>query len=185
MIEDKGSPVDNSGTCARCGGHTKVSERPETFTYGDGPARADLTVDVPVHVCTSCGYQYTDDAADVIRHEAVCRHLGVMTPQEIFDIRKRTGLSQSDFSRLTGIGEASLSRWENASKIQNPAMDRYLYLLQFTDTLSRLKDRSSRVVRQGACVLQFAPKFRAFDPNPEEISVGRSWSLNSAMHASR
>ena len=76
-----------------------------------------------------------------MRHEAVCRHLGVLTPKEIIAIRKSYGMSRAVFARLTGIGEASLARWENGLLIQSPAYDRFLFLLTFPENLERLKSR--------------------------------------------
>ena len=54
----------------------------------------------------------------------------MLTPEEIRGIRKRLGLSRSALAKLTGIGEASLSRWESGIKIQTPGYDRYLRLLR-------------------------------------------------------
>ena len=53
----------------------------------------------------------------------------MLAPQQIRGIRERLGLSRSSLAKLTGIGEASLSRWENGIKIQTPGYDRYLRLL--------------------------------------------------------
>ena len=129
----------------------------ETFTYGDGAEAVKLTVSVPVRTCTSCGFQFTDDIAEEIRHEAVCRYLGLMSPREIQRVRKAYEMSRAEFARLTRIGEASLARWESGQLIQNPAYDQFLYLLSFPENLERLKSRkpgeqplSSRQQRRGA-----------------------------------
>jgi DNA-binding transcriptional regulator YiaG len=92
-----------------------------------------------VMTCNQCGFQFTDEVAEEARHEAVCRHLGVMTPKEIKEIRKSYGMSRAEFSHLTRIGEASLARWENGLLIQSPAYDQLLYLLTFPENLERLK----------------------------------------------
>jgi len=144
--------------CPACGDHNiRTTVETETFTYGDGAEAVDLTVHVPVRTCNSCGFQFTDDIAEVVRHEAVCRHLGVMSPKEIQGVRKAYGMSRADFARLTRIGEASLARWENGLLIQSPAYDQFLYLLRFPENLERLKSRrpgeqslSSRQLRRGA-----------------------------------
>jgi transcriptional regulator with XRE-family HTH domain len=36
-----------------------------------------------------------------------------MTPIDILNIRRRTGLSQEQFSRLMGVQQATVSYWEN------------------------------------------------------------------------
>jgi putative zinc finger/helix-turn-helix YgiT family protein len=144
--------------CPTCGGHNvHTTIETETFAYGDGPEAVGLTVRVPVRTCNNCGFQFTDDIAEEVRHEAVCRHLGMMSPKEIQRIRKTYGMSRADFARLTRIGEASLARWESGQLIQSPAYDRFLYLLNFPENLERLKSRkpdeqplSSRPHRRGA-----------------------------------
>jgi YgiT-type zinc finger domain-containing protein len=72
--------------CPTCGGHNvHTTIETETFAYGDGPEAVGLTVRVPVRTCNNCGFQFTDDIAEEVRHEAVCRHLGMMSPKEIPD----------------------------------------------------------------------------------------------------
>ena len=78
-----------------------------------------------------------------MRHEAVCNYLGVLTPEEITRIRKRTNMSQEDFSRETGIDEETLSRWERGHLIQNEVMDNLLYLLSQPENLEILRKRRS------------------------------------------
>jgi DNA-binding transcriptional regulator YiaG len=80
-------------------------------------------------ICTDCSLEYTDEAGERLRHEAICRHLGILSPAEIVAIRERYGLSRRQFAASTHIGLASLSRWESGEGTQNPAMDAYLRLL--------------------------------------------------------
>ena len=164
--------------CPACGDHNvRTTIETETFSYGDGPEAVELTARVPVWTCTSCGFQFTDDIAEESRHEAVCRHLGVMSPKEIQRIRKTYGMSRADFARLTRIGEASLARWESGQLIQSLAYDRFLYLLNFPENLERLKSRkpgeqplSSRQHRRGAGL-------RALQPTEEEFAAAASFEL--------
>lgn len=115
--------------CAECGNVVATSWHSHTFQYGSGASAAALTVRVPVRRCDDCDFDYLDDEGERIMHEAVCHHLGVLTPNGVRGIRERHGLSRAAFARITGIGEASLSRWENGIKVQTPANDRYLRLL--------------------------------------------------------
>lgn len=128
--------------CPECGEPNVVTAvEDDTFTYGHGADAVDLTARIPIRTCQACGCQFTDDTAEDIRHEAVCRHLQVMPPKEISDLRKAHGLTRSEFARLTRIGEASLARWENGHIIQNAANDQLLFLLQYPENLSRLRTR--------------------------------------------
>src|SRR5205807_353946 len=99
--------------------------------------------------------------------------------------RERFGPDQRDFAGLTGIGVATLSRWERGRLLQTRAMDRYLRLLdvlpqatQFLTTLQKPGQESTgfqlspeeeaaaaRAVHNGKGV----PKFRCLEPSEEEL----------------
>jgi putative zinc finger/helix-turn-helix YgiT family protein len=128
--------------CSMCGRRNVCTriER-EQFTYGEGSEAIELTAEVPVRHCSDCGFEFTDEVSEDKRHEAVCRHLGVLTPTEVVDIRKRYDLSRSEFARIARVGDASLARWENGLVIQNASIDQLLYLLTFPENLERLRYR--------------------------------------------
>ena len=119
-------------SCPNCG-HAPLREETITdrFTYQvDGEEPIDVEVrDVPIEVCPNCHERYFGPAAVRVQQAAVSRALGLLTPAEIQAIRERFGPTQADFARLTGIGEATISRWERGRMLPNPAMDRYLRLL--------------------------------------------------------
>jgi len=146
---DAGQAVEGRG-CPECGSEKiQTSIEADKFAYGTSPDAPQLTVRVPVRTCLDCGFQFTDEEAEDARHEAVCRHLGVLAPTEVRQIRKRYGLSRPEFATLTRLGEASLARWESGSLIQSGAHDRFLRLLGFRENVERLKDMSQALtVRQ-------------------------------------
>ena len=122
--------VDLDPSCPRCDEPSVVTYRHEHgFNYGSGETAVKLHVELPVRRCTACEFQFLDHEAERIKHDAVCRHLGVLTPSEVRRIREDRGLTRSAFAQLTGLGEATLNRWENGTVVQNPANDRYLRLL--------------------------------------------------------
>ena len=134
-------PSDTQGTvpCFDCGADTRKKWGEQTFTYGAGPDAAELRVTLPIHVCPSCGFECLDDEAETLKHEAVCAHLRLLSPKEIRGIRDAYNMSRADFSRLTGLGEATLNRWENGILIQNAANDRYLRLLKDANNVRVLR----------------------------------------------
>ena len=126
--------------CAMCGSSdVKTRQIKDYFEYGSGNSKVFLNAIISVHSCVKYSFEFTDNKADELRHEAVCRHLGLLTPREICDIRKN--ISKAEFSRQTGIGEASLSRWERGYLLQNAAMDNFLYLLGLPGNLEALRKR--------------------------------------------
>ena len=77
----------------------------------------------------------------------------MLTPWEIREIRKKHDLSRAAFAELTGLGAASLGRWETGALIQSLANDRYLRLLAAPGGLSALKGRDpTGPFRHGSCV---------------------------------
>jgi putative zinc finger/helix-turn-helix YgiT family protein len=152
--------------CPSCGSHDVASSNEsETFEYGEkNPVK--LTVELTVHSCGNCGMSYTTEDASDIRHNEVCRYLGVLSPTEIRSVRERHGLSQAQFAEITKLGKASLARWEGGQLIQTQANDNLLFLLTFSENLRRLQERTERkeaqaTKQQSGNVLPFRPKLRA------------------------
>jgi putative zinc finger/helix-turn-helix YgiT family protein len=123
-------PLGEIRTCDECGERTvRVSFHEQRFEYGDGANAVELSARVPVWECGHCGHAYTDGDAEDCRHEAVCRHLGVLSPKQIRAIRQKYNMSQAEFAKVTGCGLASVKRWETGALIQNLSADRLLRLI--------------------------------------------------------
>jgi len=131
-------PQNESIQCPVCEQYNvQTSIENDTFTYD----AVELTVSIPVRTCNDCGFRFTDEIAEEVEHEAICQYLGVMIPKEIGAIRKQ--LSWTEFSEITSLDEVSLARWENGELIQNPVIDKFLYLLKFPENLERLKIKNA------------------------------------------
>lgn len=122
--------------CEECGADAvRMSFKDERFVYGSGSEAVTLTARVPVWTCQECGEAYTDGTAEEIRHETVCRYLGVLSPKEVRAIRERFGMTQSEFAKVTRFGLASVKRWETGARIQNQSSDRFLRLLEMDGSI--------------------------------------------------
>lgn len=136
----KAEPSNQPATCPNCESRDiKTSAEQQTFLYGK--QGVELKACVPVHTCKGCGFQFTDYAAEIARDRAIRQYLDVPSAEEIEKIRKRYALSRVDFGEITGIGSASLARWESDLLIPNLANARYLYLLGYQENLERLRAR--------------------------------------------
>lgn len=139
--EAAGGRQDSGFTCPDCGGHNFTTvQHNDAFEYGAGDSPETLHARVPVHCCDSCDFEFLGREGRLIKHEAVCRHLGLLTPTEIRSIRESHGMSRTAFAEVTGFGEGTLNRWENGSVIQNQEDDHYLRLLESPGILRRLND---------------------------------------------
>jgi len=167
--------------CPNCGSsNVTYREDTEAFRFGEDPGAITLAAHVTVGACATCGFTFTDESGEQARHDAVCRHLGVMTPQEIKALRGRYGMSRSEFARVTRLGEASVARWENSLLIQNAAYDQFLYLLQFAENVRRLEHRRARVSagesRESAST-QSKPKLQILEISDALLAESKSFEL--------
>ena len=137
-------PVPNSTvTCPQCAADAVTTfQHLVTFRYGSGESAVDLSVNLPLRRCGSCELEFFDAEAESLKHDAVCKHLGVLSPDAIRQIRKSYGMTRATFAEVTGLGEATLNRWENGIMVQTLANDRYMRLLARPENMSRLRIRS-------------------------------------------
>ena len=126
--------------CPECGESAVTTKMtPHTFDYGHGENAVPIAADLPLRVCGHCAFEYYDKAGQEARHAAVCRHFGVLTPAEIRQLRERHELSRAEFADLTGLGEATIARWERGALIQNVGNDRFLRLLGREENVGLLR----------------------------------------------
>ncbi len=160
LLHDDTPDVDRE--CPLCGERSVTTYlHHDTFTYGSGDTAAELeVVDLPVRRCGECDIEFLDHEGERLRHDAVCRHLGVLTPGEIRDIRDKLHMTRAAFADLTGLGDATLNRWENGAVVQNRANDRYLRLLDFPEVMDRLHDITARGGSPAASEAANSSRFR-------------------------
>ncbi len=138
------------GPCPACG--RRPLERRyirDEFDYGAEDERVRVVAEaVPVLVCLACEEIFYGPEAEQAHHRAICKALGLLTPEQIRGVRERLGLSQAEFAQLTGIGVATLSRWEKGRLMQTRSLDGYLQVLDAIPdairVLEKLRPRSPR-----------------------------------------
>lgn len=107
--------------CPNCDEDREVEiiERVESF-----PVRGEeLEVTAKVAVCLSCKEDVPDERLDdaTLRsvYETYRKKYGLLSPQEIAEVRESYGLSQRALARLLGWGEATISRYETGKLPDN------------------------------------------------------------------
>jgi putative zinc finger/helix-turn-helix YgiT family protein len=149
--------------CPECGqGQLLAFSRTEEFDFDLGDETVKVRAEnVPVEKCDKCGAVMSGPAAARVRHEAVCRAAGLLTPSEIKAIREQFGWSQKELADLTGCGVATVSRWERGRLLQNRSSNKVLQAIRdcppFREYLEEL----------------LAP--RAREPEPEPIHSSDRW----------
>lgn len=164
------SRVGTTQECIICGEGAAVLEtREQRFAYGENQP-VYLTAMVPVWNCHSCGEIYTADGAEEAQHDAVCDYLGRLRPSAIRTLRDQHHLSQDELAELTGIGTASIKRWETGALVQNEAMDRYLRLLNTPHNVVLLRAPRRRA----------KPVFQSGEPDAATLAAADRFSLRNA-----
>ena len=173
--------VQPDTSCPLCGDEgTTTSWNRQVFEYGSGDSRAELTVTVPVRSCAACEFEFLDEEAERMKHDAVCEHLGVLPPSAIRRIREGHGMTRAKFALVTGLGEASLNRWENGLAIQNRANDRYLRLLARPGVMLQLEGLATPARIAGPAQVPIGNRFRALEVTDTVVKEQESFRLRKA-----
>lgn len=146
------------GGCPACG-QQPLERRTirDEFDYGPENERLRIVAEeVPVLACPACDEIFYGPEAEQAHHRAICQALGLLTPEQIREVRERLGLSQGKFAELTGIGVATLSRWEKGRLLQTRSLDNYLHILnalpESIQVLERLQKRAGQPVDPWRCL---------------------------------
>jgi putative zinc finger/helix-turn-helix YgiT family protein len=202
MQQETSGMHDSQELCIECGGARLIERvREQSFAYGPPGDQVMLTASMPVSICEDCGYESFDERGEAARHAAVCRHLGVQTPEEIRKVREGTGLTRAEFCELTGFGSASLQRWESGMVVPNASSDRMIFLLRHVENVERLRKRAI-AISQGVLPFLIASadsvtsvsdgvheihtrcgikRFKRFADRPRIVVQAASWSLRRSQ----
>jgi putative zinc finger/helix-turn-helix YgiT family protein len=177
---DIGLTGEQPGECPNCGGADFTSEIvDQSFEYGIGEDKISLNARFPVWRCRACEFSMAGEEAEAARTNSICNHLGLLSPTQIFELRKSFGLSQQAFSQLTDIGEATIKRWEQGTYLQTKAHDNFLRLISDSDGLVKLQriQREREAKQLGSKVAMIAARFRCirredFESDAEKFKLG-------------
>ena len=139
--------------CPECErGYLAPFTRDEEFDFDLGEETIKVFAkDVPVERCDTCGMVASGPAAAKVRHEAICRAAGLLTPSEIKGIREKFGWSQQHLADLTDFGVATVSRWERGRLLQNRSNNKVLQAIRdcppFREYLEELLAAKTRTAR--------------------------------------
>ncbi len=88
-----------------------------------------IMVEVPALQDPKNGEIYFGTDASTILDKAKARHMGVLAPQELAELRKRLGLTQREIAEVLQIGEKTWSRWETGREIVSRSLNLLLMAL--------------------------------------------------------
>lgn len=147
-MDSKVEMHDDGFQCPECGCGSAHQVRVEdTFEYGAGKDHVLLKAWVKLDVCDKCKTHFNTEDSERSRHDAICQHLDLLTPREILQIRVSMQLSRARFAELTGVGNASLARWESGQLIQSRSHDNLIRLAQSASNIKFLECRARRELK--------------------------------------
>ena len=141
--------MEGMRTCPACGAHTLrrvVGEVTVPFR------KTSIEVPSVTHdVCDSCGEEpMSTGEFDALQKRAVAlarEAKGLLTPDEIRELRRVRGLSQRQLERVLRVGEKTVVRWEKGTVFQNAGSDTLMRLIrQDNDVLQALLTTRADVV---------------------------------------
>lgn len=120
-----------SKACPICGGKSMLNkigeyhfEPPQNI-----PGGRMIIKDTSWEECGECGEKILSADLEAKLEKERYKRLGLLLPEEIRKIRKRTNLTQSQVAKILGVGEKTYTRWEAGRSLQNKSSDNLIRLM--------------------------------------------------------
>jgi putative zinc finger/helix-turn-helix YgiT family protein len=117
-----------SPKCGKCHERAVALTRVSYSTPIDHDGRT-YTITLPEFIvprCGNCGTIALDEEANRQISDAFRKQAGLLTPEQIRQLRLGLSMTQQDMSDQLGLAVSTLSRWETGAQIQQRALDRFV-----------------------------------------------------------
>ncbi len=117
--------------CPMCGSGFLEDEIADHETYfREGAHNIKLVIkDLAIKRCSNCKEEFMPkEALERVQTEKHNRR-GLLTMEQLKEIRKKLGYTQVEMAELLGVGKKTYLRWEKGLYLQNTSMDRYIRLI--------------------------------------------------------
>ncbi|MCX5795082.1 MAG: DUF4065 domain-containing protein [Elusimicrobia bacterium] len=134
-----------TGFCPHCEKTTTVTlhKRDENVRV----KKAEVVINASLYVCDACKKEFATEAQEEANvgkaYDEYRRREKLLAPAAIRSIRRRYGLSQTDFSSWLGWGEITVHRYENGA-LPDAAHNELLWLLANPQNAKALLERNER-----------------------------------------
>jgi putative zinc finger/helix-turn-helix YgiT family protein len=130
--------------------------------------------------CGNCG-------EDILPHELTeaieaqrYKRLELLTPEEVRQVRQRTGLSAVEMGHMLGVGEKTYTRWETGRSVQNKANDLLIRLLDANaETLAMVQ--AARQPNREATISQYIQELKHIKGNNALAMASHGGDLGEAV----
>ncbi len=126
---------------------TKIEKRQESFNIKG----QNITMESEIRVCAKCGEEILDEKLDNENlkrfYNEYRKNNGLLMPEEIKEIRQRYDISQSAFAKILGLGEKTITRYENGS-LQDMAQNNLILLMKNKSNFIRLWEKNKFLLQE-------------------------------------
>ena len=109
----------------------------------------EIKVLARIRVCSVCGEELFDEELEEENIQRVYdiyrKKHGILSPEEIKNIRESYGLSQRAFAKLLGIGEASIARYETGA-LPEKSLSNMILLLKDPRNMEKLLEKNKEAL---------------------------------------
>ena len=133
--------------CPQCNKYCKCNVKTIEETYavkGD-----NISINALVSFCSECGEEVWNDELDENNlqnaYTIYRTNHGLLQPHEICNIREKYGVSQILFARILGLGDKTITRYENGS-IQDKAQNNLIALVSHPENFKELVEQNRGII---------------------------------------
>jgi len=147
------------GTCPICGAHAlSLSSAPLTVEFREQSYQVE---GFQYEVCAECGETiHPAGQADEILKAAVSmarRARGLLTPDQIRQLRHDLGLTQVELEAVLGVGPKTVTRWEKGTVFQSAVADNFMRSIWAHPEVFSTANRGSRVCNDAMALGCYEP----------------------------
>ena len=109
----------------------------------------NIAIKAQVSFCSECGEEVWNEELDEnnlqTAYAAYRTVHGLLQPDEIRHIREKYGISQTLFARILGLGDKTITRYENGS-IQDKAQNNLIALVSHPENFKELVEQNQDII---------------------------------------
>lgn len=147
MISIKNINGGNQMICIICKNEENFEIRNETETYT--VKGESISIEAKVTYCKTCNLPVWNEISDSENIQTAYtlyrKKFNLLQPDEIQKIRELYDLSQVSFSRILGLGDKTITRYENGS-IQDNAINNLILLMRNVENFESLLNKNEKNV---------------------------------------
>lgn len=111
----------------------------------------DIVIESQVTYCKKCGNKIWNEDLDdknlIKAYEKYKENHNLLSANEIKDIREKYGLTQQTFARILGVGDKTITRYENGA-IQDTAINNLIFLMKNINNFKKLFEERKNILTE-------------------------------------